>query len=333
MKKVLHQYFKLSEAELTSLWGDACISFDASVLLNIYAYSSETREELITIFASYSDRLYLSHQFALEYARNRPSVIVKQISNYQAAEKALKQIANDRLAPKTEHPHLSKEALKKFRSIQAELETSRQRLEKLIGMDPFCDLVLSTFEGKVGPEPTPEELVKLHASAKDRFDNKFPPGYEDQKSKKVPDCYGDYIGWKQLIDIAVERNKNIIFVTDDVKTDWWQFESERTVGPRPELIEEFVRTTGHSIWIYNSASFLHSARKYNDTPVAEKVIEEILTRLETSKDLPDSEKERVEGGALRNSDPDKDKTMGKTESPTSRDKATPQNETDKTSEK
>jgi PIN like domain len=116
-----HQYFRPTEADLLEFWTAGLFSFDASVLLNIYGYSSETREKLVDFIEKNAGRIRLPQQFGLEYARNRAAVIVKQVNNYLKVEKALREIRNIDIAPKRDHPYLSKKSLKAYEQIQNEL--------------------------------------------------------------------------------------------------------------------------------------------------------------------------------------------------------------------
>lgn len=238
MRTVLHQYFRPEQSDFERLWKEALICFDASVLLNLYGYSEETRDNLIDVITHYAERTRLPYQFAKEYARNRATTIVKQIKNYQATEKEFEQIASKRLQPKREHPFLSEDALKSFESIRDELASKRKALEKMVSSDHYADVLLKSFESKVGQPPESQALQKLHADADARYAIKTPPGYMDLKDKGVPDAYGDYIGWCQLMDIARKEKKDFILVIDDFKEDWWQKDDDRTLGPRPELLED-----------------------------------------------------------------------------------------------
>jgi hypothetical protein len=47
MRKAFRHYFRLTKDELDALWKTALFSFDASVLLNIYGYSNEARDDLV----------------------------------------------------------------------------------------------------------------------------------------------------------------------------------------------------------------------------------------------------------------------------------------------
>jgi len=195
----------------------------------------------------------------LEYARNRISTIVKQIKNYQNTENDFKKIETVRLQPKMEHPFLSKASLDALDSIRKELADKRKAIERMITTDEYADALLAAFDGRIGPSPSAAELTQLHSDAATRFTVQTPPGYKDLALKNSPDAYGDYVAWRQLMNIGAREKKDIILVTDDVKEDWWHIESERRIGPRPELLEEFASETSQRIWLYTSESFLKAA--------------------------------------------------------------------------
>jgi len=126
-------------------------------------------------------------------------------------------------------------------------------------------------------------LSELHKRAEERYKAQIPPGYSDLKAKAAPEAYGDYIGWHQLMEIARSEQKGIIFVIDDFKEDWWQIERERTVGPRPELLEEFAHETTQRIYMYTSENFLRAAKEYLALDIRDDVIEEVTLRLESQR--------------------------------------------------
>lgn len=275
MRLIFHEYFRPTKAELQALWGDSLIAFDASVLLNVYGYTKDTRQEISEIFLKYKNRLVIPYQYAMEYSVNRSSTISKQIGSCHTAIKDLRNINTQKFTAKTNHPHLSTEANNALNLILEELETSKKELERLIGSDPHAEMILEAFENGVGSRPNQEELEKLHAEAQRRIEGKIPPGYEDFKNKGTPRCWGDYIGWSQLMEISKEQNKSVIFVIDDAKEDWWKIEGSRKISPRPELIREFRELTGSQIWIYNSESFLRDASEFSDLKISARSIAEV----------------------------------------------------------
>jgi len=247
------------------LWQQGLFSFDASVLLNIYGYSKKTRDELVEFVEQKAERVRLPYQFGLEYSRNRASVIVKQVHNYLKVEEALRKIKDNDIAPKRDHPFLSKKSAKAYQAILSELEESRKLMEKLVGSDPYAEKLFGVFDGRIGKCPTSEELAQMEEEAQKRYDRQIPPGFADLKDKKAPDAYGDCIAWHQLMEIAKGEQKSFILVTDDFKEDWWLIERGRTIGPRPELLEEFTRVTDQRLYLYTSESFLRAAKEFKST--------------------------------------------------------------------
>jgi hypothetical protein len=89
------------------------------------------------------------------------------------------------------------------------------------------------FEGKIGSPPgSQEEINALYDDGEKRYENSIPPGFKDasKESEGQEDFvydgilykrkFGDLIIWDQLIKYAATKNlKNIIFVTDDNKSD------------------------------------------------------------------------------------------------------------------
>ena len=79
-----------------------------------------------------------------------------------------------------------------------------------------------------------------------------------------------------MINEAKSRNKPVIFVTIDLKEDWWWIHNkEHTVGPRPELRREFLSEAGHHFFMYRSGQFLEHAGKFVDESVSQGVIDEV----------------------------------------------------------
>jgi hypothetical protein len=153
-------------------------------------------------------------------------------------------------------------------------------------------------------------LQQLHEQAGTRYKNKTPPGYADINSKGVPEAYGDYIVWRQLMDVAKDEKQDFIFITDETKEDWRLTHGGRTIGYRPELIEEFNRETGRHIWIVSSEGFLIATKEAGSAEVADSVIQELAdyrvaqTSILTSEDkvsrpAEDGEEPNVSALALK----------------------------------
>jgi hypothetical protein len=138
-------------------------------------------------------------------------------------------------------------------------------------------------------------LEKLHEKAKQRCAAKIPPGYADIKEKGEPGAYGDYIGWTQIIEISKDEKKPVVLLTDDAKEDWWQIHGDRTIGPRAELVAEFLSECGQSFYLYSSGRFLKYAATYLSETIEPGAIEEVVERLkEQSRSVSDIKPDNVQ---------------------------------------
>ena len=277
MKKTFAGYYRPSEAEFADLWAKATFAIDANVLLNFYGYSQPTRNALIGIFERLQDRLWLPHQFALEYQRNRPKAILEQLENYKKVRKDLRRILDEHFRSRTRHPFVSKNSLASLEKISRQLERGEREHAKLLTDDMFFQRISEIFEDRVGSEPSLEDVSQLQATAKDRYSRGCPPGFAD-KQKGEPGCYGDYIGWAQILRFASEHGSDVILVTDDRKEDWWLIRSDRTIGPRPELVSEFMSLTGRRFHMYSLDQFMVRAREYLGEKINANALAEIRER-------------------------------------------------------
>lgn len=282
MRKLFSGYYRPSEDDFRHLWQDCVFVFDASSLLNVYAYSKPTRMAFMGLVGRLRERVWLPHQFAMEFQKGRVKVILQQASNYNKVEQSLGKILREQFESKREHPFLGPKPLQAFRALVKELKRSRLAHEDLLRRDPYLDEFSAIFdESRIGPAPADTELKQLHKEAAERFGARIPPGYADQKEKDVPECYGDYIGWRQTLVFAQAKVKPIILITDDGKEDWWMIrgESKRTVGPRPELIAEFTSSCDKPFYMYSSEGFMRYARSYLRERVGSAAIEEVTEQL------------------------------------------------------
>ncbi|WP_260472141.1 PIN-like domain-containing protein [Bacillus canaveralius] len=130
---------------------------------------------------------------------------------------------------------------------------------------------------------TRDEIYGICEDGENRYKKEIPPGYKDGKKKDGIRKYSDLILWKEVIRFAKEEQKNIIFVTDDVKPDWWKIESDQYEF-LPQLVQEFERdtkirasanggVTGTSMKIvpFVSADFYEAVSKSLDVPRSDVV--------------------------------------------------------------
>lgn len=269
MKDLFPGHFSSSDQDIENLWKDCIFVLDANVLLSLYRYSDSTRSELFRIFDIMSDRLWIPHQVAHEYLSNRLLVISEQAKFYDDASKRIEGLKK-LLENSNQHPFVSSKTLsaasKIFEQLTKELSENRLIHDKRITSDEIKDKLEVLFSANVGQAYTKDRTEQILLDGKARYDEKTPPGFSD--SKKGGDSqlfldrckpYGDYIVWLQMMDHSKLAKKSIIFVTGDVKEDWWTVFQGKTVGPHPSLIQEFIASTGQLFYMYTPDKFLQRA--------------------------------------------------------------------------
>ncbi len=139
--------------------------------------------------------------------------------------------------------------------VQKDLKTAKLSHPDFLENDEFLEIITKLLAGKVGEPYSEEDLEKIYEDAEKQFILKQPPGYEDVK-KTVPERYGDVVLLSQLIDYAKSLKRPLIFVTDDEKEDWWRKHEGKTIGPRPELVQEMLAKAGVHFYMYTTARFM-----------------------------------------------------------------------------
>ena len=289
MKESFKEYYKPTEKEFKNLWDNCEFIFDANVLLNIYRYSSETTEEFLDVLKKVQDRVWIPHQAALEYQRNRFSVIEEQVAKCKKLEKLLEKNAIITfLTDNKRHPFVDTELIiseieKTFKNLKVDLETRRNNYPNTISNDNLRDTITEIFDGKIGDEFSKTDLDNTYKKGKERYADKIPPGFEDKgkdngenKDKTGNQKYGDCVLWSQIIKHAKSEGKPIIFVTDDAKKDWWlKNKNNAIIAPHPFLIKEMRSKSNVDFYMYRSENFIDRVKKYLGFDVDQSSLQEI----------------------------------------------------------
>jgi hypothetical protein len=283
MRNTLYGYYRPTKREFDKIWKNCLIIPDTNVLLNLYRYSKETSDDFLNIFNSFSDRMWLPYQVALEYQKNRLNVITTQQKVYSNLVEVIKKqenLINSELHQIGKHPVIDflkyeGQISSFFSDIIKQIEFDKMNHPDLLENDYIRDSITSLFDGKVGLPYSPDELSVIIKEAKLRFDNHIPPGYEDLKTKDETNAYSDLIIWYQIIDRAKKENRPIIFITDELKNDWWWKFNGKIIGPRPELVEEIVKKANVWFYLYRPDQFLTYSKSYLKQQINQKSIKEI----------------------------------------------------------
>lgn len=128
---------------------------------------------------------------------------------------------------------------------------------------------------KLLPDFSVDEIYMMTLAADKRYNQEIPPGFKDKKDGEGLGRYGDYFIWKQTLDVAKDRNVDIIFVTDDLKIDWYERTNDK-LSFHNKLNEEFSNIVGTDFVGITSKEFLSIVAEINGikkTSAIEQVLE------------------------------------------------------------
>lgn len=272
MIKYNNQY---SENEKKKIWEDAFIVFDTSALCRFYGLTSEAWIHLHSILSNISDRIWISNRVWVEFSRHKDEERKKPLGNYGLPSFIKKShfvsefdgFLKELRISSHQHPYFSENQINKLESLHKEskelfekirvfleksLKNQKLELQKQLDDDPINDFISSLQKGEAYSY---QQLLEIANEGTWRYANMIPPGFED-KDKESIDRFGDLILWLQTIEEASKRNKSVIFVTQDLKRDWNNIESDEHLEPREELIQEFESKTNQKILFYTISDFL-----------------------------------------------------------------------------
>lgn len=281
MRNLFPGYYQPTEQEFSTLWEECIFSFDANVLLHIYRYTPKTRDRFFDILDKLKERIWIPHQVAFEYQKERFNVISHQLRAYDEIQKTLnKSLQNlkGELGVYKRHSLIDTNQIieifeRAIKKVKRNLSKAKQEHPDFITSDELRDKITEILDGKVGEPYSKEKLKTIYKEVEQRFKESIPPGYKDNK-KPEPDKYGDVVLWFQLIDYAKSEKKPLIFITDDMKEDWWLEQEGKIISPRPDLIQEMSSEAGVQFYMYSTDRFMDYAESFLKLPDQEEAIEE-----------------------------------------------------------
>ena len=278
--------FPPTDDETTEIWRDGIISFDTNVLLDLYRSYESVRNDFFEILEKKRGNIWICHQVAEEFFRNRTNVIISSRKIFadenkkldacrQSLDSILGGLKNQRVVDETVTETFLKRSKKLFDEILESVNNANETTPNFLKHDPVLDKIRELPPDCLGEPFSDEEETAARAEAIERFDNQIPPGYADQKNKDDQRAYGDYYLWKQLINVCQSQGKPAIFVTSDAKEDWWEEIDKQKTGPRPELLREFFENTQQRIILYRFDQFLEVGGRLSGHTLSSETTEEI----------------------------------------------------------
>ena len=258
---------------LFDAWYTAIIVLDANVLLNLHERSAVSSEEQLDILENLSEKIYIPRQFYDEYQKHVPYIANRVSKQYRVVDNNLQSYRDNTTKNLIRLPNQNgfviASIISEFdelfqKAIEAVSSGREQHIARLFE-DDIDDRIARLIDGKIG-DPFPQSrLDSIYIEGRFRYNNKIPPGFKDYYRKGEPDCYGDLVGWKQIIEFADEDiiKRPVIMVTDDSSGEDWFYKSNgEPRGPRHELVQELRDQAGVDFYLYTSDQFMLFARMY-----------------------------------------------------------------------
>ncbi|MEV5576631.1 PIN-like domain-containing protein [Spirillospora sp. NPDC052269] len=315
--KLLQQYrawiqpnSSLTEAERRGFFADGTIVLDANVLLDLYQYTPNTRQQLLAVLGQVSSRLWMPYQVGLEFVRGRAGVIQKRIDALHNAPKRVSAKFGEAWSRIGDAVAEATKLLEEYAGNQAadgldELITESQFKElmdpwrtELIdrikrakdegdfgsttftqGQDTLLPQIAALYGDRVG-EPPDDSLLRarVELATSFRFPNKIPPGFADSGKETDLGAAGDFLLWEELIAHAqvFPPGARVVLVSRDTKQDWYQSKGfGQEERPWPGLIDEFEKRTGARLLIAGTAAFYADVTRFLGAQLATSTIDEL----------------------------------------------------------
>ncbi|WP_104044810.1 PIN-like domain-containing protein [Arthrobacter sp. ZGTC412] len=275
MRDVYGALMPLPEGNFEHEFRRAIVVLDTNVMLDMYRFSRPTSQRFLDLLEHIEERLWLPHQVGLEFLRRRPLVRDELPANHGARIDELKKLVNKfESAEKKSHVGHDKaeaEFIAATKQYVKYLTDERDDVRRWATAQ-HGDEVLATFrryyDQRTGQRPSLEWVQQSTGEGEKRYKNKRPPGYED--AAKESNQYGDYFLWKQCIEKCQTEQRPLLFVTGDVKSDWWETgRDKKRLGPRVELVEELFDESGQHLFMLDTSQFFERLRKTIEASITE----------------------------------------------------------------
>ncbi|AJE18208.1 hypothetical protein NELON_04415 [Neisseria elongata subsp. glycolytica ATCC 29315] len=304
MKNEFIGFYMPNEKELKAAWRSEKTKFifDTNVLLKLYSYQPNTLSDFFSILKKLGDKIWIPHQVGLEFQNRRLDIKAKEKQKFSELEKQLDEILKvenkiNQLFLKGRFPNLDVATENLFNDIRKLVDGYKNTLNQcnesqpnIRSHDSIREKIDDCFKGKVGSPFSQEDLEKIYEDGEKRYENKIPPGFKDNNKNSSTDYFykgveykrkfGDLILWKQIIEKAKDENiKNVIFITDDEKEDWWYIAKEngdKAIGPLANLTHEIIENAKIDLFhMYNTSAFFQAAKEFTSVEVQDVSINEI----------------------------------------------------------
>ena len=268
-----HHYERPTDDEVATALREATVVLDTNVLLGLYRVSEELRTTRLEVFKAIGPRLFVPHQVGVEFHRNRRDVAAGIGTAYapvRAAAAALQKVAKAFGGGEGRYDETTTRVKELVNPLVKQIVDGLDELEKDdphridLSDDPvLAELEALLDEDQVGRAPRAKKLAKRARDFETvRVPLRLPPGFDDAHKitgRGVAAAAGDYLLWCEVLAHARKNGTNVVLITDDAKSDWWQKVPGERDAPHPGLVSEFRRETGQRYYQLSTRELLRKA--------------------------------------------------------------------------
>lgn len=258
MDKTLNERNKLVDAR-DLLKSNAYIILDTNVLLNIYRYSPEFTEFAMNCLSAIKSKIVLPATVKIEYEKHCDAEFtsmnnrVKNFGNKIVNNTKSSHDKINNMCEELERLHFPgigelkndiQRKLEEVTNLIVEYKDNHNDLKQIVRWedgDHLKKFINSFGNNQIMTVPTYFQIYEWCCTGEDRFKKEIPPGFKD-KTKEGITKYCDLILWIETMEFAKEKKADIIFVTDDVKADWWETDDQGKKNFHRHLQIEFSKT-------------------------------------------------------------------------------------------
>lgn len=301
-------------AQIEAAWKSESTLFiiDTNVLLNLYGFEEQTRQDFFSTTDQIGQRLWIPFHVGLEYNKHRLKVISKEKKVFRD----LKSIPKDsteklqqdfnKLQLDARLPQVYEASVLLINQIKNSINAFNETIDPwdkkqpdVRSEDEILNRIHAMTADKIGAPPEDQAwLDKLYKDGEFRYSNKIPPGFRDRSKEDTTSFshnnliykrqYGDLIIWKQILSEAEARSAHsVIFITDDAKDDWWSIVDSggsKTMGPHEELRREMYNIESVTLFhMYSTSDFLAAGNQIMHIPVSDSSISDATVKPDLEK--------------------------------------------------
>lgn len=247
--------------KIDEIKNEALIVLDTNILLLPYKTNSESFNAIKQVYSQLisTNQLYIPSHAIREFLKNRPNKLSEIVEALNKKSSTSFQYVENYpvLTNLDEYEQLIGlgSALKvQIKEYQDKIRSIISTMQNWTWNDPVSTVYKELFVDRI-LDDSHIDFTQLESELEKRNTLSLPPGFKD-KGKDL-NASGDLIIWKEILKCAQEKDKHLIFISADEKSDWWHQSNKEGLYPRFELVDEFRReTNGKSFHILSLSKLL-----------------------------------------------------------------------------